>query len=138
MMSKMPQEAFYAEMAWVRMPEGSYDEILKEARTKGVHYLVIDENIERDSPGFLDHAKNRELKPLFEMKKSNRYMIVFEMMDPKGEEAEMSRKYISPRHPSVMDAIGWEWSPLRNLEQRIVRGREKEGWEGFKRVILIG
>jgi len=85
MMSKMGQESFYADQAWVKMPEKGYEEILKEARAKGVRYLVIDENIERDSPGFLDQAKNGELKPLFELKKGNRYMIVFEMIDPAGK-----------------------------------------------------
>ncbi|OGP92880.1 MAG: hypothetical protein A2156_09975 [Deltaproteobacteria bacterium RBG_16_48_10] len=85
MMSKMGQESFYAEQAWVKMPEKSYEEILKEARTKGVRYLVIDENIEKDSPGFLEQSKNAELKSLFELRRKNRYMIVFEIVDPKGK-----------------------------------------------------
>ncbi len=81
MMSKMGQESFYAEEAWVRLPEKSYQEILSEARTKGVRYLVIDENIEKDSPGFLEQAKSGELKPLLELKRKNRYMIVFEILE---------------------------------------------------------
>lgn len=81
MMSKMGQESFYAEQTWVRMPEKGYEEILKEARAKGVRYLVVDENIERDSPGFLERSKTGELKPLFELKKKKRYMIVFEILD---------------------------------------------------------
>ncbi len=52
MMSKMGQESFYAEQAWVKLPEKSYEEILKEARNKEVRYLVIDENIDKDSPDF--------------------------------------------------------------------------------------
>lgn len=58
MMSKMGQESFYAEQAWVRMPEKGYEEILKEARAKGVRYLVVDENIEKDSP-----ASSNDRKP---------------------------------------------------------------------------
>jgi hypothetical protein len=85
MMSKMGQESFYAGQAWVRMPEKSYDEILKEARAKGVRYLVVDEEIEKDSPGFLEKAKNRELKSLLDLKRKNRHMIVFEIVDPKGK-----------------------------------------------------
>ena len=57
MMSKMGQESFYAEQAWVKLPEKSYEEILKEARTKGVRYLVVDENIEKDSPDFLEKVE---------------------------------------------------------------------------------
>ena len=79
MMSKMGQESFYAGQAWVRMPEKSYDEILKEARAKGVRYLVVDEEIEKDSPGFLE-AKNGELKSLLDLKRKNRHMIVFEIV----------------------------------------------------------
>ncbi len=82
MMSKMGQESFYAEQAWVRLPEKGYQEILEEARIKGVHYLVIDENIEKDSPGFLEQARSGELKPLLELKRKNRSMIVFEIRGP--------------------------------------------------------
>ena len=85
MMSKMGQESYYAGQAWVRMPEKSYDEILKEARSRGVRYLVVDEEIEKDSPGFLEQSKKGELKTLFELKKKNRYMIVFEIVDAKGK-----------------------------------------------------
>ena len=82
MMSKMGQESFYAEQAWVKMPEKNYEEILEEARTKGVRYLVVDEDIEKDSPGFLEKSKGRELKFLFELRKKDRHMIIFEIMDP--------------------------------------------------------
>ena len=85
MMSKMGQEAFYAEQEWAKMPEEGYDEILKEARTRGVRYLVVDENIKKDSPGFLEHSNDGELKSLFELRKRNRHMIVFEILDPKGK-----------------------------------------------------
>ncbi len=88
MMSKMGQESFYAEQAWVRMPEKSYEEILEEARTKGVRYLVVDEDIKKDSPGFLEKSKGRELKFLFELKKKDRSMIIFERVDPKESRKE--------------------------------------------------
>jgi 4-amino-4-deoxy-L-arabinose transferase-like glycosyltransferase len=80
MMSKMGQESFYAEQAWVKLPEKGYEEILKEARARGARYLVVDEAIEKDSPGFLQQAKNGEVKPLFELKRKNRFMIVFEVV----------------------------------------------------------
>ncbi len=78
-MSKMGQESFYAEQAWVRMPQKSYEEIIREARARGVRYLVVDETINEDSPGFMEKSKQGELIPLFEMKKKNRRMIVFEI-----------------------------------------------------------
>ena len=81
MMSKMGQESFYGELAWARLPEKDYEEILREARNKGVRYLVVDENIERDSPGFLERSKKGELKPLLELKRNKRFMIVYEILD---------------------------------------------------------
>jgi hypothetical protein len=80
MMSKMGQESFYAGQAWVRMVEKSYKEILGEARSKGVRYLVVDESIEKDSPGFLEQSQRGELKALFELKRRKRSMIVFEIL----------------------------------------------------------
>jgi 4-amino-4-deoxy-L-arabinose transferase-like glycosyltransferase len=81
MMSKMGQESFYAEQAWVKMPQTSYEEILNEARAKGIRYLVIDENIDKDSPDFLERSKQGGLIPLFEMEKKNRRMVVFEIVN---------------------------------------------------------
>ena len=83
MMSKMGHESFYAEQGWVKLPEKSYEEILKEARNKEVRYLVIDENIDKDSPDFLEKAKQGEWMPLYELKMNGRRMLVFELVDPR-------------------------------------------------------
>ncbi len=83
MMSKMGHESFYAEQGWVKLPEKNYEEILKEARNKEVRYLVIDETIDKDSPDFLEKAKQGELIPLYELKMDGRRMLVFELVDSK-------------------------------------------------------
>jgi 4-amino-4-deoxy-L-arabinose transferase-like glycosyltransferase len=83
LMSPLPQEAFYAERPWVRMPRGSYEEILKEARSKDIRYLVIDEDVEKDSPGFLEKSKQGDLVPVFDLKRKDRRIVVFEIVYPK-------------------------------------------------------
>lgn len=82
MMSRMPQEAFYAELPWVRMPQAGYEEILGEARGKGIQYLVIDEEIETYSPHFLEKSKEGELIRLFDLKKKDRHLMVFKIVNP--------------------------------------------------------
>jgi len=84
-MSRMPQEAFYAELPWVRTPRADYEEILKEARDKGIRYLVVDEEIEKHSPGFWEKSKRGELIRIFDFEKKNRHMTVFEIKDPVGQ-----------------------------------------------------
>lgn len=85
MMSRMPQEAFYAELPWVRMPQAGYEEILREAREKGIQYLVIDEEIETYSPHFLEKSKEGELIRLFDLKKKDRHMMVFQIVNKSGK-----------------------------------------------------
>jgi 4-amino-4-deoxy-L-arabinose transferase-like glycosyltransferase len=84
-MSSMPQEAFYAELPWVIMPQGSYEEVLNAARSEGVRYIVIDEKVEEDSPGFLKKVKEEELKPVMEWKMKKRSMTVLELGPPGGK-----------------------------------------------------
>jgi hypothetical protein len=84
MMSRMPQESYYAGQGWVKMPETGYKEILEEVRSRGIRYLVVDERIDRDSPGFLDQVRGEDLKPLLERKTKRRFMIVYEILDRKG------------------------------------------------------
>jgi len=83
LMSPLPQEAFYAERPWVRMPQGDYQEILREARSQKVQYLAIDEDIEKDSPGFMEKSKQGDLVSVFDLKRKNRRIMVFEIVYPK-------------------------------------------------------
>jgi 4-amino-4-deoxy-L-arabinose transferase-like glycosyltransferase len=84
-MSSMPQEAFYAQQPWVRMPQGSYEEIIETARSNGVQYLVIDEKIEEDSPGFWEKIGQGNLIPLLDLRRKNRRMVVFQIGYPQGK-----------------------------------------------------
>jgi hypothetical protein len=83
LMSPLPQEAFYAERPWVRMPQGDYQEILREARSQKVQYLAIDEDIEKDSPGFMEKSKQGDLVSVFDLKRKDRRIMVFEIVYPK-------------------------------------------------------
>jgi hypothetical protein len=83
MMSRLPQEAFYAELPWIGIPVKSYEEILSEARSKGVRYLIIDRSIEKDSPGFSEKIKKEDLILVKEFKDNkDRRMVVFEILYP--------------------------------------------------------
>lgn len=84
-MSSMPQEAFYAEFPWTHMPPKSYEVILREARSQRVRYLVIDEKIEKDSPGFLGKITKDDLTLIRDFKRKERTMVVFEVVYPKGQ-----------------------------------------------------
>jgi 4-amino-4-deoxy-L-arabinose transferase-like glycosyltransferase len=84
-MSPLPQEAFYAALPWVRIPAGSYDEIVKEARSKEVRYLIIDENIERDSPDFWGKSGLGDLIQLRDWKRKNRRMVLFQVNYSEGK-----------------------------------------------------
>jgi hypothetical protein len=81
-MSSWPQEAFYAERPWIHMPSKGYDVILKEARSQGVRYLVTDEKIEEDSPGFLGKINKEDLLFVKDLKRNHRSMTVFEVVYP--------------------------------------------------------
>jgi 4-amino-4-deoxy-L-arabinose transferase-like glycosyltransferase len=83
-MSRMPQEAFYADLPWIGIPEKGYEEILSLARSKKVRYLVIDESIVRDSPGFLEKINEKDLILLKEFKDKDRSMVIFEVVYPEG------------------------------------------------------
>ena len=84
-MSSMPQEAFYAELPWVYMPSGSYEEIQKVARSQQVQYLVVDETIEKDFPDFWEKSKEGHWVPLLDLKRKNRRMVVFQIDYPQGK-----------------------------------------------------
>ena len=85
-MSRYPQEAFYAELPWVNIPNGSYGEILGTACSQGVRYLVVDEDIEKDSVAFWVKQKERDLILLKDFKRKNQRMVVFEIVCPEKRE----------------------------------------------------
>jgi 4-amino-4-deoxy-L-arabinose transferase-like glycosyltransferase len=82
-MSRLPQEAFYAQLPWVRMPVGAYEVILGEARPKGVRYLVVEEDIEKISPGFWETSRREDIIPVREFKKKDQRVTIFELVEPR-------------------------------------------------------
>jgi len=79
-MSRLPQEAFYAQLPWVRMPEGEYEVIIGEARAKGVRYLVVEEDIEKVSPRFWEALRREDIVPVREFEREDQRETIFELV----------------------------------------------------------
>jgi hypothetical protein len=91
-MSRLPQEAFYAELPWIRIPDESYGKILMDARSHGVKYLVIDDDIDENSPGFWENLKEEDLILLKDLQRKGQRMAVFEVVYPRGNKRENGEK----------------------------------------------
>jgi hypothetical protein len=78
-MSRMPQEAFYAELPWILFPKNSYEEVLRVARLNGVQYLILSEDIEEDSRGFWGKMKEKDLTLLKDFERKNQRMSIFKI-----------------------------------------------------------
>jgi len=87
-MSRLPQEAFYAELSWTGIPRKTYEEVLEIARSKGVRYLVLDEGTEERSPGFWGKLKKEDLILLKDWNKQDQKIVIFEIVYPEQKEQE--------------------------------------------------
>ena len=81
-MSRLPQEAFYAEMEWTGIPGRNYRSILETARTNKVQYLVIDEKIDEISPHFYKKIQENDLTLLKELKTEDGQDLIFKIIYP--------------------------------------------------------
>jgi 4-amino-4-deoxy-L-arabinose transferase-like glycosyltransferase len=80
-MSRWPQEAFYGEMrGWATIPKGGYEEVLEIARSKGIQYLAVDEDIEKEWPGFWGKTKEKDLILLKDFKMKDQRMTIFKII----------------------------------------------------------
>jgi 4-amino-4-deoxy-L-arabinose transferase-like glycosyltransferase len=79
-MSRLPQEAFYAQLPWVRMPDGTYEVIIGEARTKGVRYLAVEKDIEKVSPRFWEALRREDIVPVKEFERKDQRETIFELV----------------------------------------------------------
>jgi len=77
LMSRMPQEAFYGELEWVRIPSENLEEILKEAHLKKVQYLVIDHEVIKKQPDFLQKMNDSEFELLKEIERGDYWIKIF-------------------------------------------------------------
>jgi 4-amino-4-deoxy-L-arabinose transferase-like glycosyltransferase len=82
LMAVMPQEAFYSGMTWVRLPEANVEKIFEEARTKEVHYLLVDEDLEAKFPGFVEKAKEVGFNLLKEWTRKEQRTVLFQVAYP--------------------------------------------------------
>jgi 4-amino-4-deoxy-L-arabinose transferase-like glycosyltransferase len=81
-MSRLPQEAFYAELPWFKIPKKSDEEVLKMARLNGVRYLILDEEVEKSSPEFWEKLKEKDLILLKDLNKEDQKIVIFEIVYP--------------------------------------------------------
>jgi 4-amino-4-deoxy-L-arabinose transferase-like glycosyltransferase len=81
-MAAMPQEAFYSGTTWVRIPAGNADKIVEEARSREVHYLVVDEDLEKKFPGFVEKAKEAGFKPVKEWRREEQWTVLLQVASP--------------------------------------------------------
>ena len=73
-MSNSPQEAFYADREFMMIPSGistpgnpgkSYNEIIHDAKTKGVRYILVNKNTHELNPDFIESIQPTDLKEIF-------------------------------------------------------------------------
>lgn len=84
-MSSLPQEAFYAERPWVRLPGGNYEKILEAARSRRVRYLVIDEMVDSETPDFWKKVSPEDLTPVKDWRRKAQRTVVYEVVYPEGK-----------------------------------------------------
>jgi 4-amino-4-deoxy-L-arabinose transferase-like glycosyltransferase len=86
-MSNSPQEAFYAEREWMMLPSGiptpghrgkSYSEIIHDAKTKGIRYILVNKNTHEMNPGFIESIRSTDLKEIF--RKADQGLIIYEVI----------------------------------------------------------
>jgi 4-amino-4-deoxy-L-arabinose transferase-like glycosyltransferase len=86
-MSNSPQEAFYADREFMMLPQGisspgnpglSYNEIIHYARTKGVRYILVNQNTHEMNPGFIESIQPTDLKEIF--RRADQASIIYEVI----------------------------------------------------------
>jgi 4-amino-4-deoxy-L-arabinose transferase-like glycosyltransferase len=83
-MSRLPQEGFYAQLAWTRIRKTTYSEILIEARSQGANYLVIDDVILKNVKDFRENMAGGDLFLIKEWEKDHRNIFLFKIVPSFG------------------------------------------------------
>jgi hypothetical protein len=76
-MSRLPQEGYYAQRPWTRIRKGSYNEIVADAQVQGVSYLVIDDAILRDVTDFRENITRGDLTLVKAWGRGSRQILLF-------------------------------------------------------------
>jgi hypothetical protein len=82
LMSRTVQEAFYADMVLVRMPEGNFEEAIKAARSQSIRFIIIDEKTRKQFQNFDKESHRHGLVLLRSWEKGKREVSVFEITKP--------------------------------------------------------
>jgi hypothetical protein len=86
-MSNSPQETFYADREFMRIPLGistsgnpgkSYNQIIHYAKAKRVRYILVNKNTHETNPGFIESIQSTDLKEIF--RRADRGLIIFEVI----------------------------------------------------------
>ncbi len=86
-MSNSPIEAFYADREFTMLPEGiptpgnpgkSYNEIIHDAKTRGVRYILVNRHTHEMNPGFIESIQSTDLKEIFI--RADRTSIIYEVI----------------------------------------------------------
>jgi hypothetical protein len=89
-MSNSPIEAFYANREFIRLPSGvpteegpgkSYEEIIHDARQRGVRFILVNHEIHGRNPDFISSVKESDLKELYRYQRGEKkFAIVYEVI----------------------------------------------------------
>ena len=82
LMSRLPQEGFYAQMPWTRIKKNTYSDIISDARSQGANYLVIDDAVLEDIKDFRENIAQGDLILIKEWKKGKRQILLFQTVSP--------------------------------------------------------
>jgi asparagine N-glycosylation enzyme membrane subunit Stt3 len=86
-MSNSPQETFYADREWMMLPSGistpgnpgkSYHEIIDDVKTKGVRYILVNQNTHEMNPDFIESIQSTDLKEIF--RRTDGGSIIYEVI----------------------------------------------------------
>ena len=90
-MSNSPIEAFYAEREFVFLPrqlpgggipDQSYQEIVRFAKERGIHYILVNKHTREMNPDFERSIRPTDLKEFYRYRgKGGNMIIVYEVMD---------------------------------------------------------
>ncbi len=87
-MSRLPQEAFYADFPWIGMPvpRKSYEKMINFAYSNGVRYLIIDEEVEKDLPDLQEKLKKEDFVLVLDWKRKNQRIRIYDIGCPGAKE----------------------------------------------------
>jgi len=80
LMARTVQEAFYANMERVYMPEGDFEYVIEAARSQSVRYVIVGEKGEEYYPNFLEKAERQGLVPIHSWEKGKLTIFLFEIV----------------------------------------------------------